>query len=106
MTREIRARTLTPRESGKDEIERLRRQVRRLSERNALAFDQGFQSAVTMVEAGADLHQLRAASGVVANDWEDTSPTSTRDISSDETLPVTADDFDGDTDVQISVIYG
>lgn len=69
----------TPVESGRDERDRLRQQVRRLSERNHRVFDEGFAAAVKMVEAGADLEQLRAAAGVVAGEWEDTAPTSIRE---------------------------
>ncbi len=57
-----------------EEIESLRRQLRRVSERNHAAFDQGFKAAAKMVEAGTTLEQLLEASGVVSAEWEDTSP--------------------------------
>jgi hypothetical protein len=74
-----RDRVNTPIESGRDERDRLRQQVRRLSERNHRVFDEGFAAALKMVEQGADLEQLRAAAGVVAGEWEDTLPTSVRE---------------------------
>jgi hypothetical protein len=95
----------TPVESGRDERDRLRRHVRRLSERNAVAFDEGFAAAVRMVEAGADLERLRAASGVVAANHEDTSPTELRcELGRAATEPATISDFDGDTDVEIQLV--
>jgi len=57
-----------------EEVGTLRRQVRRITERNLRAFDEGFAAAVKMVEVGADLHQLHGASGVVSVEWEDTQP--------------------------------
>lgn len=71
-----RGRAKTPVESGRDHRDALQRQVRRLSERASTAFDDGFAAAVRMVEAGADLEQLRAATGVVSGEWEDTEPQS------------------------------
>lgn len=99
-----RTRKITPLESGREERERLRRQLRRLLERNSGAFDQGFQAAIAMVAAGATLERLREASGVVATDFEDTSPMNLRDgMALDETVAVDADAFDGDTDVNIEL---
>lgn len=99
-----RVRHQTPLESGRQEKERLRLQLRRMSERNAVAFDQGFAAAVRMVEAGADLERLRAASGVVAADFEDTSPME-RDISLDETgIQTQVWDVDEVTNVETMVL--
>jgi hypothetical protein len=58
-----------------DEREVLIRQLRRVTERNLVAFDQGFKAAADMVARGADLEQLVAATGVVSREWEDTEPT-------------------------------
>lgn len=55
-----------------DEVDALKSQIIRLRERNLMAFDQGFAAAVQMIEHGATLSQLRAASGVVSDEWADT----------------------------------
>lgn len=60
--------------SEEDEQAVLLRQLRRATERNSRAFDEGFEAAVVMVQNGADLEQLRAASGAVAIEWSDTAP--------------------------------
>lgn len=62
-----------------DELERLNRQLRRATERNMSAFDEGFGACVQMVERGADIEQLKAACGVVAMEWQDTEPNTTWD---------------------------
>lgn len=59
---------------GETEEQRLTRQLRRATERNAAEFDRGFQAAILMVAHGADLERLKEASGVVAAEWEDTQP--------------------------------
>lgn len=46
------------------ELALLRRQVRRLTEQKWRAFDQGFEAATTMAEAGATPARLRQACGV------------------------------------------
>jgi hypothetical protein len=69
-----------------DEVDRLTRQLRRATERNMRAFDEGFGACVQMVAAGADLEQLRAACGVVAMEWQDTEPHSAPVF--DDDLPV------------------
>ena len=63
-------------ESNRTRQERddLVRRLRRATERQHQAFDQGFAAAVRMLEAGASLERLREASGVPANEWEDTHP--------------------------------
>ena len=80
----------------------LRRQLRRVSERNAKMFDQGFSAALDMVERMRDcpidqiIGRLRAASGVVADQWRDTAPVERVDIEPDDTAP-TDDGFEEDT---------
>ena len=64
------------RESERD---RLTRQLRRAQERNSRAFDEGFAAAVSMIEHGADLQQLRCATGVVSAEWCDPVPISFED---------------------------
>jgi hypothetical protein len=62
----------SPNEYNRDEA--LIRQLRRVTERNLTAFDDGFRAAVDMVEHGATLARLKAATGVVSTQWEDTQP--------------------------------
>lgn len=59
---------------AESQLDRLTRQLRRATERNMRAFDEGFGAAVRMMAAGADLEQLRGACGVVAMEWQDTEP--------------------------------
>lgn len=60
-------------ETRREELDRLRRRVRELTERCHSAFDAGFAAATRMVESGADAERLRVASGVVQfDDLEDT----------------------------------
>jgi hypothetical protein len=56
------------------DLDRMTRQLRRATERNMVAFDEGFGAAVLMVANGADLEQLKAACGTVAREWQDTEP--------------------------------
>lgn len=69
-----RQRPLTKIIRHESDAERLERQLRRATERNHTMFDQGFQAAVRMLEAGADLKRLKEASGVVATECADTDP--------------------------------
>lgn len=57
-----------------EEVAALRRQLRRVSERNSAAFDQGFLAATKAAEAGADPQRLLEMSGVVSAEWADTMP--------------------------------
>lgn len=86
----LRETVAAPSDPKEDEIDQLRRQLRRAVERNSSAFDQGFAAAVAMVAAGADAEQLRRASGVVACEWEDTAPTALDCFDTTEPMSVEA----------------
>lgn len=60
--------------SYREEIDYLRRQLRKITERNLSAWEQGFAAAVAMAEAGATPARLREATGVVSIPLEDTLP--------------------------------
>ncbi len=68
------------------EVTRLRRQLRRATERNSKAFDQGFAAAVDMVARGATLERLRDAAGIVSDEWRDTAPIEVPEIELDRAL--------------------
>ena len=47
-----------------DELDALRRQIRRLNERNNAQFDLGYRACLALAEAGAPIERLRDASGI------------------------------------------
>lgn len=57
-----------------EERDLMNRQLRRAKARNEKMFNQGFNAAVRMVEAGADLERLRAAKGAFYEAYDDTQP--------------------------------
>jgi hypothetical protein len=92
----VRERYALARRSADNELreqnDTLARQFRRAKARNTDAFDQGFDAAVRMLEAGADLEQLRAAQRHQSLGHDDTQPIA---------LP---EEFNVDTDVDIRAL--
>lgn len=76
------------RESPENTIASLQRQLRRLVERNAQAFDQGFAAAIALVQGGASVDRLREASGVVSCEFGDTLPVELLDVDDSDTMPM------------------